>query len=1401
MTAFAEELPAQEPAPGYEEPTAEAAEPQPAEPTDGEEPEANLPEPAETDEDTAGDAAETPAFAAQSLLAVQADGDAAPAASTPTITNAALTADAVSGVFGFGIITGTGDEFDAVVWDPTTETNRGYDNTAANNIVRTFDTVVYNVTTTIENPPEPLNLVYQFKLPAELDLSMSTQNGASGFTDSTDATGAKTYTYTIPVATNSLQSGAVTMPFDVFVGNNPNGTAFTPEITVSIQGTDAQKPVENVKAVNITSVPAYNIVLAQNDTIDFYLANRSFDSTDANWTSANVKPTDFGYASNTVTGARRYYGFALEIARPDHSIKGAEFPSSTDTFTFDITLDYKSTSGSGQDLVTQGYYPMLLQYGPNAPGGTQISGIPFTKKDDRLSITTDRSCYDSGSVRITQEPRTNTLHVTLTDIEIDRTKFPKYNAGGQAAYGDYMTKIWEGMLSSWSFVVVYPSESTNNTALTGAVTITATAGNLEIGDATLTETNMDDNAVQHPWNFDTPGKINHTIQYTQRAGANGKNGTWQDSYSPSCGSSDKDVAAAGAADVAFTVHYQQQKIGDAYTQYTPATVQQLVLLDSDVLTNIRLNEAPHLGSTADATGLADPSAYDITSPYTLTVRYGRLNDPSRQHLDGEAMRTVSYTKGTLDSTSCVSDFTFYDTFASIPDGRCDAVLLTYTKKPGAVFNDKTTLTLYSRFAADVRPEAAGKVAMITLVSEAKDASGNTLTWAADDGTTASAYLDNRARYSIPTYNGEGYYQSNAQASGLHFHPTFADALYIVPYFAKFTKTVAQKAGTEAKSTYQVSDGERYVDYCLTPTLEYQTDVDIPDNAVTTVIFEDTLPAGMTYAAGSAYWGGSYTDMGATRPGLVAGGRQLEPAATTNAAGQTVLRWEISGVRLRDGTRLPALYYSCKLGNELDPDHDVVSNRALTNTVGIHTTEDKRDYAKESGNLDTATITPIRNQAFFISKKGGPWMELNDASYYDLIVSNTGGTAVQNLVLVDAMPYQGKNDTVKGGSYKLTSLTLNLTAIKDYAANDFAVNDFAVYYTTDPAKAGLTTDQLAAGDLTTAGSTWQLLPYTTSTENGSTIASFSIPQDVWPTAIVYTDTSLPNNAVVNLHMNFDVVGAVGDLLVNKMTVTATNTTMLTATAETKIVSRTLEGTVWEDTNKNGLMDSNEPRLQGVKASLLRYDEATDSYVPATLYTKPDGTPYPNELLTDANGHYRFEGLPAGKYRVRFTDGTTDLGSYDVTRYAEGNDPALNSKVQHDAESIVTTDSELTAATITEIDAAPTLEALETVQHTTWNMPDQNLGLIRRAVPSVPTPTPTRKPTEATPTQPTKPSASVQPTQAPRTAQPAAASAAQKTAQAAIPQTSDPLPVGLLAAMALVSLSALAALWVTKRRKKL
>lgn len=76
---------------------------------------------------------------------------------------------------------------------------------------------------------------------------------------------------------------------------------------------------------------------------------------------------------------------------------------------------------------------------------------------------------------------------------------------------------------------------------------------------------------------------------------------------------------------------------------------------------------------------------------------------------------------------------------------------------------------------------------------------------------------------------------------------------------------------------------------------------------------------------------------------------------------------------------------------------------------------------------------------------------------------------------------------------------------------------------------------------------------------------------------------------------------------------------TASANADLANGFITGTVWRDTNRNGMMDASELPLANHEVYLQRVDEEVNGAMVALVFTAADGT-------------FKFENLEFGEYKV-------------------------------------------------------------------------------------------------------------------------------------------------------------------------
>ncbi|OLR22808.1 SdrD B-like domain-containing protein [Bacillus cereus] len=78
------------------------------------------------------------------------------------------------------------------------------------------------------------------------------------------------------------------------------------------------------------------------------------------------------------------------------------------------------------------------------------------------------------------------------------------------------------------------------------------------------------------------------------------------------------------------------------------------------------------------------------------------------------------------------------------------------------------------------------------------------------------------------------------------------------------------------------------------------------------------------------------------------------------------------------------------------------------------------------------------------------------------------------------------------------------------------------------------------------------------------------------------------------------------------------TILLSNSATPSYAAEITGVIWEDQNKNGVLDNNEAGMSGIKMELFQLDK--------TLVTSS---------VTDKQGHYSFDDIPGGLYYAKIS----------------------------------------------------------------------------------------------------------------------------------------------------------------------
>ena len=572
-------------------------------------------------------------------------------------------------VYGNGILSGLGDngtpELNQLCYNKETGENRGYDNSQANDIVCSFDTVTYRVNTTLQNLGNVNHTItYEFIIPNDDELVLSTQTVTSDKIPEPVIDGNnKIYTISKELNVNEYNGGAIGVEFGLQIKNKHQDDTIEPTINVYVDNDkNHMSTVDNMKPVIVTTAPMYNIVLKKK-TETIKLAEYDFDSDHTGYYDnplLNGKDKDIkGYKIN--------YGVALEVRKPGNGMRGVELPDPTKPFKFDVDLSEFTVNGIN---ASSDFTPLLYRVCENKRDGDAVTDIAYSNKNASGNANNRIYCSNSGNYTVTQEG--TTLHFEVTGYDTDFNHFPTGYENMPTGYsnGD-INSILEGVFSTQQFQVVYPNNnettslSSYNPDITGKTNISATAKVInmnaysEVDDnVTTKETKRDDNKQTSNWDNTSPGSRNQSIFYSSTSNKK----TWTDEYTPGkkFTNVDGDIAAVGATDLGFTVGYDQTNIisEDGNINNYPVAIDQLVLFNRNAFDEVKMKNF-----SREDTG------------YKCKISYGISNDG--EALTNESMRTKN-----------LSDFKFYDSLEDMKDdlknnGRkqtcCDFTYAIYIK--------------------------------------------------------------------------------------------------------------------------------------------------------------------------------------------------------------------------------------------------------------------------------------------------------------------------------------------------------------------------------------------------------------------------------------------------------------------------------------------------------------------------------------------------------------------------------------------------------------------------------------------------------------------------------------------------------------------------------------------------
>lgn len=438
------------------------------------------------------------------------------------------------------------------------------------------------------------------------------------------------------------------------------------------------------------------------------------------------------------------------------------------------------------------------------------------------------------------------------------------------------------------------------------------------------------------------------------------------------------------------------------------------------------------------------------------------------------------------------------------------------------------------------------------------------------------------------------YEDGEKIGGNSPGGSFGDTLYITPYELSLEKQAYDSETGEKKSKFNKSD---IITWGLTGYFQIA-----PDTSYSKVkaVFRDILGASFSYVPGSSEFG----DL------------KVEPTITVDKDGYQTLVWEIEVDPMQP---LPELKFKTA----------ILKAGSSTNTAYFKAPLQREVTSRYSVTVLEEYISGINKFSLLPSIEKNGTMEFLVRPY-----NNTAGTLV-NSKLLDVFPFKGDS---RGSDF---SGIVQLTDIKIFDRRGNPIDGVTVYYTNESIAEDTNVSEVESS------SSW---PGQWQEYSGG---------EVEAKAIYMKLPNILSGENLDIYIYLKTVGNQGgDLYRNTAWLgLPSGARSPSSLAESKVLSRAIQGQVWLDDNYNGQMDPTEPLKEGIPVALFSKDESGD----LTRETQNAAGETLTNIVTDSTGTYQFDNLKAGNYVVGF-DLSKEERQYWITHQKYPGVPdLLNSKV--------------------------------------------------------------------------------------------------------------------------------------------
>ena len=1113
--------------------------------------------------------------------------------------------------------TGSADE-----WDD--DNNRGHDENEGNNIVRSFDHVIYLVSFSVQNESKETkysNIRYQVitKMPNAIKLvdGALANNGEIANGENYDIANGEQYSEGIMESVIS-NTGQVFVPVTLSVFGADHLTELLPEFKLKIidaknndtgETETINETYDSVKLKNlhvpktfVSSKPSVTVELVQGETEK----NTVFTGS----TNTNESAYDVG----AVTALKELDG------RKKGDYRGSSFPKGKITYTLEQAGTYTNRGGATRNLTASNFAPFYVEsYAPavvdrtSETWKTTVGGrtADVTTFSSRLSApysktkqiynseptVADKSkigVFDSGDFKITKNK-------TVTNEKYAATYNPyTYLMTGKRS-PDATAKSFSSleMVLSWDKRLTYNAATANGWSRYD-INLRVNSVNYD-GYTTTNNTEVNYSHIMH-----SPGGYSSypvVVRPTNGAGETNYNKSDQNMSSTTPG-------YVGPLNTGNAQIYQGEQLyfGQCmgFVSANSNATESIFMWDP---TGFKYDSSrePYLSVLEDIYTHSSDSTFkfgvakniNTTAPYSLKMSLVSTERSKYNWYD-----TVEQAEAAGDISAVFIRVDYVRKETSMEVGVAPFLPITVLNSSGSTNPSGKPKV----FLANSRLLEDNKVVVDHL--EQREERDNV------DANGIATYKPTffGATGNVLSYNGMTYYNN------------VGESMFVKPFNittkTKLTKSLYQTGEEIEVKANGTMNGSQYSKY---------------DAALNT-----TLPKGISYQLNSATDGK---------------GNIINPEVQPNPDGTTTLRWSF-GQPLEIGDGVEVNFKADINSSELTFSNTGYTNDLRINTIGeMWVTNDtsNNDKSEEERRSSFDRFIVQKKQQVILNKSSDkPMIEVGDydprpsggedtSITYDVSLQNDSLDDIVDGRLLDALPFNGdKRGTSINGDYTIMDIK-----VSGPNSTIFYSNNSVDPQATDP------------NDI----SGWAT--YTPGVTPISTVKNAK--------SILVSAPRIKVDEELKLKVTIQPKGQkAGDVYVNDASMNSDlKLPVISQAVWTRVYGRDLTGYVWYDDDYDGLMDRNpdgtlKDPAKNIPVKLYRTSQKDGSYkkqlVKESLTKQPfiDGSG-DSLIKTDATGKYKFENLPEGEYLAEFMVGDLVVQKIViVTKDHIGSDPKLNSK---------------------------------------------------------------------------------------------------------------------------------------------